>query len=125
MAMWDPEAAGNAAIYLRLPDIELIDIRNAPFEGKTAVWIPYSETGYTTGKRLGEEQDPKTKKNKIKVLREVDGKEKLYDESQVEPRNPPKYGNLIFYTILLFSLVENVNEHLTASFLNRIIKIAI
>ena len=92
MAMWDPEAAGNAAIYLRLPDIELIDIRNAPFEGKTAVWIPYSETGYTTGKRLGEEQDPKTKKNKIKVLREVDGKEKLYDESQVEPRNPPKYG---------------------------------
>ena len=33
MALWDPEAAGNAAIYLRLPDIDLIDIRNAPFEG--------------------------------------------------------------------------------------------
>ena len=70
----------------------LLDIRNAPFEGKTSVWIPYSETGYTTGKRLGEEEDPKTKKKKIKVLREVDGKEKLYDEAQVEPRNPPKYG---------------------------------
>ena len=35
MALWDPEAAGNAAIYLRLPDVDLIDIRNAPFEGKT------------------------------------------------------------------------------------------
>ena len=46
MALWDPEAAGNAANYLRLPNIELIDIRNAPFEGKTAVWVPYSETGY-------------------------------------------------------------------------------
>ena len=46
MALWDPEAAGNAAVYLRLPNIQLIDIRNAPFEGKSAVWVPYSETGY-------------------------------------------------------------------------------
>lgn len=34
MAMWDPEAAGNAAQYLRLGDMELLDVRNAPFEGK-------------------------------------------------------------------------------------------
>ena len=27
MALWDPEAAGNAAKYLRLDDITLIDIR--------------------------------------------------------------------------------------------------
>ena len=27
MALWDPEAAGNAAQYLRLDDIKLIDIR--------------------------------------------------------------------------------------------------
>ena len=47
MALWDPEAAGNAAKYLRLDDITLIDIRNAPFEGRTACWIPYAETGYT------------------------------------------------------------------------------
>ena len=46
MALWDPEAAGNAAVYLRLPNIQLIDIRNAPFDGKSAVWVPYSETGY-------------------------------------------------------------------------------
>jgi hypothetical protein len=46
MALWDPEAAGNAAIYLRLPKLQMIDIQNAPFEGKTAVWVPYSETGY-------------------------------------------------------------------------------
>jgi len=47
MALWDPEAAGNAAKFLRLSDFELLDIRNAPFEGKTAMWIPYPETGYT------------------------------------------------------------------------------
>jgi hypothetical protein len=46
MALWDPEAAGNAANYLRLPNLKLIDIRNAPFEGKTAVWVPYAPTGY-------------------------------------------------------------------------------
>ena len=46
MALWDPEAAGNAANYLRLPNLQLIDIRNAPFEGKTAVWVPYAQTGY-------------------------------------------------------------------------------
>ena len=34
MALWDPEAAGNAAQYLRLDNLKLIDIRNAPFEGK-------------------------------------------------------------------------------------------
>ena len=62
MALWDPEAAGNAAKYLRLDDITLIDIRNAPFEGRTACWIPYAETGYTKGKKTGkEETDEKTK----------------------------------------------------------------
>ena len=85
MALWDPEAAGNAAIYLRLPDVDLIDIRNAPFEGKTAVWVPYSETGYTKGKKLEDKGD------KVEVERLVDGKVKEYKKEQVEPQNPPKY----------------------------------
>ena len=92
MALWDPEAAGNAAKYLRLDDITLIDIRNAPFEGKTACWIPYAETGYTMGKRTGkEETDEKTKVKKIEVERLVDGKMKMIKEEDVEPQNPPKY----------------------------------
>ena len=70
MALWDPVAAGNAAIYLRLPNLELQDIRMAEFEGKTAVWVPYSETGYTKGKKRGE------KGAKIEVERLVDGKVK-------------------------------------------------
>ena len=86
MALWDPEAAGNAAIYLRLPDIDLIDIRNAPFEGKTAVWVPYADTGYTKGKKIGEKGD------KIEVERLVDNKVKEYKKEQVEPQNPPKPG---------------------------------
>ena len=86
MALWDPEAAGNAAIYLRLPDIDLIDIRNAPFEGKTAVWVPYSDTGYTKGKKIGE------KGEKIEVERLVDNKVKEFKKEQVEPQNPPKPG---------------------------------
>ena len=92
MALWDPEAAGNAAKYLRLDDITLIDIRNAPFEGRTACWIPYAETGYTKGKKTGkEETDEKTKVKKIEVERLVDGKMKMFKEEDVEPQNPPKY----------------------------------
>ena len=93
MALWDPVAAGNAAIYLRLPDNELFDIRMAEFEGKSAVWVPYSETGYTKGKKIGEAG------GKIKVERLVDGKEKDYKPEQVEPQNPPKY-ELIEGTVL-------------------------
>ena len=92
MALWDPEAAGNAAVYLRLDNLQLIDIRNAPFEGKTACWIPYAETGYTKGKRTGkEETDEKTKVKKVEVERLVDGKMKMFKEEDVEPQNPPKY----------------------------------
>ena len=70
MALWDPVAAGNAAIYLRLPDTELIEIRNAPFDGRTAVWVPYAETGYTKGKKTGEAG------GKVQVERLCDGKAK-------------------------------------------------
>lgn len=70
MALWDPVAAGNAAIYLRLPDTELIEIRNAPFDGRTAVWVPYAETGYTKGKKTGEAG------GKVQVERLIDGKAK-------------------------------------------------
>jgi len=92
MALWDPEAAGNAAVYLRLDNLKLIDIRNAPFEGKTACWIPYAETGYTRGKKTGkEETDEKTKVKKVEVERLVDGKMKMFKEEDVEPQNPPKY----------------------------------
>ena len=47
MALYDPDAAGNAAPYLRLDPVVLMEVRSAPFDGKTAVWIPYAETGYT------------------------------------------------------------------------------
>ena len=87
MALWDPEAAGNAANYLRLPNLQLIDIRNAPFEGKTAVWVPYSETGYCKGTVLGKGDKPGT----TKVLRSADHKEKDVKDEQVEKQNPPKY----------------------------------
>ena len=62
------------------------ELRNAPFEGKSACWIPYSETGYTKGKKTGEVKD-----GKIEVERLVDGKVKMFKEDQVEPQNPPKY----------------------------------
>ena len=89
MAMWDPEAAGNAAQYLRLGDIEILDVRNAPFEGKTAVWIPYAETGYTKAYKMGEKEEKG--KTMIEVKRLVDDKIKLFKPDQVEPQNPPKY----------------------------------
>ena len=84
--MYDPDAAGAAARYLRLPDTELIEIRNAKFNSKTAVWIPYGETAYTEAEKTG-----KTGKKGIEVKRLVDGKLKEFKEEEVEPRNPPKY----------------------------------
>ena len=111
MALYDPDAAGNAAPYLRLDPVLLMEVRSAPFEGKTAVWVPYSETGYTKvsnrlyssvrvmslGTRFARfysnvqgqllEDGEKTKK----VKRLVDGKEKDYKAEDVEPQNPPKY----------------------------------
>ena len=58
MALWDPEAAGNAAQYLRLGNMELVEIRSAPFSAKTAVWVPDKEIGYIKGEKL-EEKDGK------------------------------------------------------------------
>ncbi|CBY10156.1 unnamed protein product [Oikopleura dioica] len=107
MALWDPEAAGNAANYLRLPNLQLIDIRNAPFEAKTAVWVPYSETGYSKGYKMGE------KDGKIEVKRLADDKVKLYKPDDVEPQNPPKYELLEDMANLTYlseaAVVHNLN----------------
>ena len=111
MALYDPDAAGNAAPYLRLDPVLLMEVRSAPFEGKTAVWVPYSETGYTkVSNRLyssvrvislasrftrfylnvqGQLLEDGEKTKKVKRL--VDGKEKDYKAEDVEPQNPPKY----------------------------------
>ena len=110
MALYDPDAAGNAAPYLRLDPVVLMEVRSAPFDGKTAVWVPYAETGYTKVIPMLDfqmtkvdqlfqikfstnfqgflvEDGEKTKK----VKRLVDDKEKEYKADQVEPQNPPKY----------------------------------
>ena len=85
MALYDHEAAGNAGKYLRLPETELLSIRNAPFEGKDAVWVPSKEHGYVKGICLGPGEKPGTRKVKTKE------KEKDYHEDDVEPQNPSKY----------------------------------
>ena len=54
MSLWDPEAAGNAAVYLRLDDIKMLEIRTMPFDGGKSVWVPNSETGYMKAEVLGE-----------------------------------------------------------------------
>jgi len=76
MALYDPEAAGNAAQYLRLDPVALMEVRSAPFDGKTSVWIPYSETGYTQGTLISESEGKKV------VKRDVDGKEKEFKEAE-------------------------------------------
>ena len=39
MSLWDPEAAGNAANYLRLPAMELLELQSQPYPGRSAVWV--------------------------------------------------------------------------------------
>ena len=83
MSEWDPEAAGNAAIYLRLPEIQMLEIRNAPFTGGNQVWVPYADTGYT--KAVIEDNQDGVKDGEIKVKRTVDMKVRV---SQIEPNRP-------------------------------------
>ena len=84
MALWDPDAAGNAAQFLRLDEMSLLEMRSAPFSAKTAVWVPDKENGYIKGEKLDE------KDGKIEVKR-ADDKVKMYKPVDVEQQNPPKY----------------------------------
>ena len=62
MSLWDPEAAGNAAIFLRLGDMAMLEIRNTPFEGTKAVWVPVAECGYMKAEVQGKGDKPNTTK---------------------------------------------------------------
>ena len=77
MSLYDPDAVGNAAPYLRPDPVQLMEIRSAPYNAKTDVWVPYNETGYTKG----ELQSKDDKEAKVKRL--VDGKVKKYPIDQV------------------------------------------
>ena len=83
MSLWDPEAAGNAANYLRLPDREMLELRNQPFEGAKCIWVPYAETGYSKAELIGDGDKPGTKK----VLRLADNKQKDVKNEQVNNNN--------------------------------------
>ena len=76
MSLWDAEAAGNAAIYLRLSDNELLEKRNAPYSGRAAVWVPNAATGYCMADVLKDGV-----KKGSKLCKREDGKEKEYDVS--------------------------------------------
>ena len=86
MSLWDLEAAGNAAVYLRLSEMAMLEIRNAPFAGASQVWVPVSECGYMKAEVTGKGDKPNT----TKCLR-ADGKEKTYADDKIDKQNPPKY----------------------------------
>ena len=98
MSLWDPEAAGIAAIYLRLSDIEMIQLRSQPFDGAKASWMPYPDTGYTKCMVIG----PGDKPGHTKCMRNVDMKEKDIKDELVSKQNPPKASSQFFITILEF-----------------------
>jgi hypothetical protein len=110
MSLWDPEAAGISANFLRLSDMEMITLRSQPFEGGKACWIPYAETGYTKCIVLGEGSKPGT----TKVQRLCDMKEKEMKDEQVEKQNPPKYELLEDLANMTYlseaSVVYNLSE---------------
>ena len=76
MSLWDPEAAGNAALWLRLPAEQMMEIQTGEYPGRTAVWVPFAETGYTKGIVTGDGEKAGMKK----VMRS-DGKGKEYKVS--------------------------------------------
>jgi len=112
MALWDPEAAGNAAVYLRLSEEEMLAKRSCAYPGRNAVWVPNAETGYCKGLITGDGAKPGTKA----VTRE-DGKKKEYKEDQLEFQNPPKYELLEDLANMTYlseaSVVYNLSERYT------------
>jgi len=126
MSLWDPEAAGNAAVYLRLPDKEMLELRNQHFEGSKAIWVPFADTGYSKADMIGDGDKPGTKK----VLRHADRKEKDLKEElvshqiyislatvffcKIEKQNPPKYELLEDLANMTYlseaSVVYNLDE---------------
>ena len=92
MSLWDPEAAGSAAQWLRLPDTTMLEIRNQPFEGAKQVWVPFSETGYVKGLVIGKGDKPGT----TKVRRLNDNKEKDFKDEQVSCRFENALINSVF-----------------------------
>ena len=109
MSLWDPEAAGNAAVFLRLDDLKMLEIRNAPFVGANAVWVPNADTGYIKGEITGNGDKPNTSK----VMRS-DMKEKTYPNDKIEKQNPPKYELLEDLANMTYlseaSVVYNLSE---------------
>ena len=107
MSLWDPEAAANAAVYLRLDDMAMLEIRNAPFEGASQVWVPNAECGYMKAVVKGKGDKPNT----TKVLR-ADGKEKVLSDDKIDKQNPPKYelleGNFRFLCNFRFNLYSDL-----------------
>ena len=91
MSLWDPEAAANAAVYLRLPEKEMLELRNQHFEGSKAIWVPYADTGYCKADLIGDGDKPGTKK----VLRHADHKEKDLKEELVSIQIYKPISNLI------------------------------
>ena len=73
MSLWDPEAAGNAAQYLRLEELEMLHIRGRPFNSNQ-VWVPFAETGYTKATIMDDQSG--VKEGEVKVKRDNDMKEK-------------------------------------------------
>ena len=61
------------------PKKDLLEIRNQPFDGSKALWIPYSDTGYTKAELIGDGDKPGTKK----VRRIIDNKEKDMKDEQI------------------------------------------
>lgn len=55
MALYDHEAAGNAGIYLRLPEEQLLSIRNANYPGKVVYHLKLRKN-FSLGCCLGPKQ---------------------------------------------------------------------
>ena len=57
MALYDHEAAGNAGIYLRLPEEQLLSIRNATYPGKVIIFLKLRTKSFILGCSLGPKQE--------------------------------------------------------------------
>ncbi|KAJ4937654.1 hypothetical protein JOQ06_002286 [Pogonophryne albipinna] len=79
---------GKAAIYLRKPERERIEAQSAPFDGKSACYVPDVKELYLKATILKRDGGKAT----VKILGTED--ERVVKEEDISPMNPPKYDKI-------------------------------
>lgn len=86
MATLDLSQFQDAAPYLRMSAMEIMELQNQKPDGKKYAWLAHKTKSYVKGEIISNEKGKVT----VKSLEEG-GKEVIVNEEDLQPLNPPRY----------------------------------